>query len=106
MIPSHLKEHNPYFKHYRRRIWKNQILNVKTFYSPTIGWFDVTAMWHNVEYRKNKTSTVGSHWLHYNTMRIETYTGDFLIMREEYLAREGAFKNLVPGWKTWKGVYL
>ena len=95
MIPYRFNEINPLIYHYRKRIRHNQLLDVKDFYSPTIGPFKLLKMWHNVEYVWHHVNSIGSHWFHYVTMKVKTQAGDKLIIRQEYLEREGAFSNRV-----------
>lgn len=95
MIPSRLNEINPMKLHYRRRIRDNQLLYIRDFFSPTIGPFRILKMWHNVEYIWHHVNAAGSHWFHYNTIKVKTPSGDTLLLRQEYLEREGAFNNRV-----------
>lgn len=96
MIPARLNEINPRRKTYKRRIWDHSLLRVKTFFSPTMGYFDITKMWDCVEYIWSNQNTEGSHWFHYDVFEIRTWTGEKFRMRRDYLERENALNRRIP----------
>ena len=95
MIPMMLNEINPKKQFYSRRVYNNSLLRIKTFFSPTMGYFDVLKMWDCVEYIWSSQNTEGSHWFHYDVVEIRTWKGEKFKLRRDYLEREGAFSRRI-----------